>query len=266
VLELADVHTSYGNIRALRGVSLSVESGEIHRVTDDPQDDWDPEYSPDGQHLYWCAARSGAYEIWTARRDGSAPRQISRDSLDAENPSISPDQGSVIYSSSHPQTAGLWRVPAAGGDGEWLMKTASLVPDLSPDGRYVSVITEVGTISAKLSVFDLQTKKPLPVAVPLQVYPGTVQTGRSRFMPAGASVAYIYTRSDGQPMLLRRPLSYWQTGEGRADTLFAGSREAIESFDFSPDGKRAIVSVVDWLSGLTIAEGVPGIVPPKRRM
>ena len=29
MLELADVHTSYGNIRALRGVSLSVESGEI---------------------------------------------------------------------------------------------------------------------------------------------------------------------------------------------------------------------------------------------
>ncbi len=34
---------------------------------------------------------------------------------------------------------------------------------------------------------------------------------------------------------------------------------------FSPEGKRAIVSVVDWLSGLTIAEGVPGIVPPKRK-
>jgi len=29
VLELADVHTSYGNIRALRGVSLSVGAGEI---------------------------------------------------------------------------------------------------------------------------------------------------------------------------------------------------------------------------------------------
>jgi branched-chain amino acid transport system ATP-binding protein len=29
VLGLADVHTSYGNIRALRGISLSVESGEI---------------------------------------------------------------------------------------------------------------------------------------------------------------------------------------------------------------------------------------------
>jgi hypothetical protein len=48
------------------------------------------------------------------------------------------------------------------------------------------------------------------------------------------------------------------------DTLFAGASQAIESFDFSPDGARAIVSVVDWLSGLSIAETVPGVVPPRR--
>src|SRR4029450_12925799 len=29
MLELADVHTYYGNIRALRGISLGVEAGEI---------------------------------------------------------------------------------------------------------------------------------------------------------------------------------------------------------------------------------------------
>jgi len=29
VLEIADIHTSYGNIRALKGISLSVEKGEI---------------------------------------------------------------------------------------------------------------------------------------------------------------------------------------------------------------------------------------------
>ena len=244
---------------------VSVESGEMHRVTDDPGDDWDPEYSPDGQSIYFCSSRSGAFEIWSARRDGSAPRQLSRDSLDAENPQVAPDQRWVLYSSAHPRKSGLWRIPIEGGDGEWLHKTASLIPDLSPDARYASVITEVGTIETKLSVFDLQEKRPLPRSVPLQVYPGTVQTGRSRFMPDGAHVAHLYTRSDGQPVLLRRPLSHWQTGEGRADTLFAGSRDAIETFDFSPDGKRAIVSVVDWLSGLTIAKSVPGIVPKRRK-
>jgi branched-chain amino acid transport system ATP-binding protein len=29
VLEIADIHTSYGNIRALKGISLTVEKGEI---------------------------------------------------------------------------------------------------------------------------------------------------------------------------------------------------------------------------------------------
>ena len=34
MLELADVHTYYGNIRALRGVSLSVAPGEIEAGDD----------------------------------------------------------------------------------------------------------------------------------------------------------------------------------------------------------------------------------------
>ena len=243
---------------------VSVETGEMHRVTDDPADDWDPEYGPDGQSIFWCSGRSGAFEIWTARRDGSAPRQVSRDSLDAENPSVTPDGKWVLYSSAHPAKSGMWRVPAAGGEGEWLLKSATLIPDLSPDGRHVSVITEVGTIGARLRVFDLVEKRSLPEPVPLMVLPGTVQIGRSRFTSDGGAVAYLHARGDGQPILVRRPLSAWRTGAGRVDTLFAGTTDAIESFGFSPDGTRAAVSVVDWLSGLTIAEGVHGLVPPKR--
>ncbi len=243
---------------------VSVETGEMHRVTDDPEDDWDPEYSPDGRSIFWCSSRSGAFEIWTARRDGSAPRQLSRDSLDAENPSVTPDNHWVLYSSAHPAKPGVWRVPVAGGDGELLLRAGTLIPDLSPDGRHLSVITDVGTLEAKLSVFDLTTLKQLPAPVPLQVFAGTVQIGRSRFTSDGSAIAYVHARGDGQPILLRRPLSAWRTGAGRIDTLFVGATEAVESFGFSPDGKRATVSVVDWLSGLSIAEGLHGIVPPKR--
>ena len=243
---------------------VSVETGEMHRVTDDPEDDWDPEYSPDGRSIFWCSGRSGAFEIWTARRDGSAPRQLSRDSLDAENPSVTPDNRWVIYSSAHPAKSGLWRVPVVGGEGESMLRTGTLIPDLSPDGRHVSVITEVGTLEAKLSVVDLSDGRPLATPVPLQVVPGTVQVGRSRFTPDGGAVVYVHAREDGSPILVRRPLSAWRTGVGRTDTLFAGATETIESFGFSPDGRRAAVSVVDWLSGLSIAEGVHGIVPPKR--
>jgi eukaryotic-like serine/threonine-protein kinase len=244
---------------------VSVETGEMHRVTDDREDDWDPEYASDGQSLFWCSGRSGAFEIWTARRDGSAPRQISRDSLDAENPSVTPDHQSVIYSSANPTKSGLWRVPVAGGEGEWLLRGATLIPDLSPDGRYVSIMTDVGTLEARLGVFDLVERKLLPGRIPLQVLPGTVQVGRARFTPDGGAIVFVQLRADGQPILLKQPLSAWRTTMGAADTLFAAANEGIESFDLSPVGKRATVSVVDWLSGLTIAEGAQGIVPPKRR-
>jgi hypothetical protein len=95
------------------------------------------------------------------------------------------------------------------------------------------------------------------------VIPGTIQVGRSRFTPDGAAIAYLRVRRDGRAILLGRPLAAWRTGVGRTDTLFAGATESIESFGFSPDGKRATVSVVDWLSGLTIAEGVPGLTAPR---
>jgi len=242
----------------------SVETGEVHRVTDDPEDDWDPDYSPDGQSIFWCSNRSGAFEIWTARRDGSAPRQVSRDSLDAENPSVSPDELWVIYSSANPAKAGLWRLRVDGGEGEHLIRSTTLIPDLSPDGRYASVILDAGTIEAKLAVYDLAERRLLPHPVPIQVLSGTAQIGRSRFMPDGSAVAYLEDAGDGRIAVVKRPLATWRTGEGRVDTLFSGADKTIESFGFSPDGKRAAVSVVDWLSGLTIAEGVRGIVPPRR--
>ena len=244
---------------------VSVETGEMHRVTDDPADDWDPEYASDDRSIFWCSSRSGAFEIWTARRDGSAPRQLSRDSVDAENPSISPDGQWVYYSSAHPRKPGLWRISATGGNEQHLLRSSSLIPDLSPDGRLLSIMTDVGTLEPELGVFDLAEKRLLGFPIPLQVFPGTVQAGRSRVTPDGRAVVYLYTPQDGNPILLRRPLSAWQTGAGQQDTLFAGSTETIESFGFSPDGQRAVVSVVDWLSGLSIAEGVSGIVPPKRK-
>jgi Tol biopolymer transport system component len=242
---------------------VSRKTGAVRRLTDDPADDWDPGFTPDGK-LIWSSNRSGAFEIWTARRDATSPRQVSRDSVDAENPSVSPDQKWLIYSSAHPRKFGLWRIPVAGGEGEHLMNTATLIPELSPDGRYISVISEVGTPESRLSVYDLEERRALPAGVPLQVVSGTVQVGRARFTADGRAVAFVHARPDGQGVLVRRPVSAWRDGSGRTDTLFAASTETVESFGFSPDAQRVVVSLVDWLSSLTITDRVAGIVPPRQ--
>ena len=216
--------------------------------------------------IYWCSGRSGAFEIWTARRDGSAPRQISHDSLDAENPQISPDNRWVYYSSGNPAKTGLWRSPVSGEPGERLMTGSTLIPDLSPDGRHLSVIIGVGTIESKLAVSISRIRRSCRLPVPLQVQPGTVQNGRSRMAPDGDAVVYLQHAGGRTAGAARRSalgVAYRQAAARHV--VRARRAKAIESFGLSPDGKRAVVSVVDWLSGLTIAEGVQGIVPPKRR-
>ena len=196
--------------------------------------------------------------------DGSAPRQVSRDSVDAENPAATRDGRSVIYSSAHPTKYGLWRVPLEGGAEEHLLSGGTLIPDLSPDGRFLSTILAVGTLEPKLVVLDLETGRMLPGAVTVRPVPGIFVIGRARWLADGSAVAYTAYDANGRCLLVRRSLEFWRTGAGKPDTLFRRTTDDIESFGFSPDGRRATVSVLDYLSGLTIAEAVKGIVPPKR--
>jgi hypothetical protein len=37
-------------------------------ITDDPADDWDPAFTPDGRKILWSSSRRGHLEIWMAWR------------------------------------------------------------------------------------------------------------------------------------------------------------------------------------------------------
>jgi hypothetical protein len=113
-------------------------------------------------------------------------------------------------------------------------------------------------------VFDLAQRRPLPHDGDLRVgAPGDVQPGRSRWMPDGSAIVYEALTSDGRFVLVRQPLAAWRGAAAAADTLFPESREIVESFGISPDGRRLVASVVDFLSGLSVAGGVKDIVPPR---
>ena len=72
---------------------VSTKTESLRRLTDHPAADWDPFVTRDGKYLLWSSNRTGPFEIWTADRDGSAPRQISHDGVDAENPGRRPMAG-----------------------------------------------------------------------------------------------------------------------------------------------------------------------------
>src|SRR5207249_567425 len=54
-----------------------IDGSELRRLTDDPARDRLPVWSPRGDELAFYSNRSGHYELWTIRADGSGLRRIS---------------------------------------------------------------------------------------------------------------------------------------------------------------------------------------------
>ncbi len=51
--------------------TITVEGGELKRLTNDPADDWLPTWSPDGRRIAFLSNRDGGWAIWAIGDDGS---------------------------------------------------------------------------------------------------------------------------------------------------------------------------------------------------
>jgi eukaryotic-like serine/threonine-protein kinase len=79
---------------------------EMRQLTNDPARDRAPSWSPDGRNILFYSDRSGKYEAWTIRPDGSGLTQITR--LPANNvydPAWSPDGMQIAFTYAHLGTA-----------------------------------------------------------------------------------------------------------------------------------------------------------------
>jgi Tol biopolymer transport system component len=111
------------------------------RLTNDAARDRGPTFTPDSQRLYFYSDRSGTYEVWTVRRDGSDLRQVTHRPKGGENLSttlISPD-GKTLGLNLGARIAFL---DVSNATGEPKLDTPALPDDLeffgvawSPDGR-----------------------------------------------------------------------------------------------------------------------------------
>jgi len=78
--------------------TIPAEGGEEKRLTSSPGLDDGPEYSPDGQYIYFNSDRSGLMQIWRMKTDGSAQTQMTPDD-DHNNwfAHLSPDGKKMVF-------------------------------------------------------------------------------------------------------------------------------------------------------------------------
>lgn len=236
--------------------TANLQSGAVVRVTDDAAEDYDPAYTPDGKQLLWSSNRSGNFEIWIAEADGSGARQLTHDGVDAENPTVTPDGQSVIYGSYNPNSPGVARIDIRGGRASLLYRGSIQVPELSPNGTWVS-FTAVDT--NQLKAVEVATRKTQVLSSLKGRYQFTqALMGRSRWTVDSKSLIWVDRDEKGGWSLQQQEFSPGgDTASTRHTLMSSESPTFIESFGLSPDGKHIMTSVSDQLEGIYVADNVP---------
>jgi Tol biopolymer transport system component len=244
----------------------STRTGAVRRLTDDAAEDWDPGFTPDGKML-WSSNRSGHFEVWESDADGTSAFQLSKDGVDAENPMATPDGQWILYASANPASRGIVKMRADGSQRSVLVPGNMILPDISPDGRYVAFVDEhLGIDQPILRIVRVADGGSTGFASPLpQSVPNSIDVGRCRWFPDGRSIAFIGRGPDGiTGVLVQRFVPETDTGVSRHWLLPPDPEFAAESLAISRDGSRLTVAYVDQLFNLMVAENVPGVNRPRR--
>ena len=113
--------------------AMPLKGGSEKRLTDAPGLDDGPEFSPDGETIWFNSVRTGRMQVWKMKRNGTRQTQMTFDTdMNAWFPHISPDGKRVVYLAYHDTDLApdqhlpnlnvqLRIIPAAGGQPKVLL-------------------------------------------------------------------------------------------------------------------------------------------------
>ena len=132
-------------------------SGEEVRLTDSPGLNDGPEFTPDGQWIYFNSTRTGRMQLWRMKPDGSGQEQVTDDAYNNWFPHVSPDGKWIAFISyytddvkpeDHPYYRHVYLrlMPIDGGTPKIIAyvyggQGTLNVPSWSPDSREIAFVS-----------------------------------------------------------------------------------------------------------------------------
>ena len=128
--------------------TMPAAGGDAKAISSGVAWDMQPRFSPDGQWIAFTSDRAGGDNIWIMQRDGTEPKQVSKESFRLVNsPAWSPDgewiAGHKHFTAERSLGSGeIWLWHRSGGDGLQMTEKPNDQKDVgepafSPDGRYL---------------------------------------------------------------------------------------------------------------------------------
>jgi Tol biopolymer transport system component len=132
--------------------AMSIDSSEVHQLTDDPSADTGPAISPDGQTIAFVSDRAGSLDIWTMSTTGVDLQRITTSEHPDSAPAWSPDGTRIAFQRSTGE--GPHRIFIVDADGS--AETEFLIghkPAWSPDGTRLAFAAFGGSEPTYADVF-----------------------------------------------------------------------------------------------------------------
>lgn len=132
------------------------DGGQEVRLTSSTGLNDGPEFSPDGQYIYFNSTRTGLMQIWRMRPDGSEQERVTYDDFNNWFPHLSPDGKWIVFLSygqdvapaDHPYYRHVYvrLMPATGGPAKVIAyvyggQGTINVPSWSPDSRRIAFVS-----------------------------------------------------------------------------------------------------------------------------
>lgn len=205
------------------------------RLTDDPSDDWNPIWSPDGTQILFTSTRAsdtetGDTEIFAMDADGSGVRQITDDEainwVSAEG--FSPDGSRILFTGNPDGDREIFVMDADGSDVRQLTNNDSyeINPVWSPDGSRILFTSD------RDGGYGLYTMRTDGTGVRRLTESGTDNFDPD-WSPDGSRILFTSDR-DGEREL------FIVDSDGTNERRLTDNDTLDFSPDWSPDGTRAV--------------------------